>query len=248
VYDARQQPVLPLTLDNSTVLKFEGSQLPRLRQAVLAAGELDAVVASLTSVFGLGEPFADSGVGLFGLRNAVFAIGDTFLEVISPVTDGTSAGRLLARRGGDCGYMVMFEVEDLGAARERAAALGIREVFEVSLDDIDEAHLHPADMGGAIVALSEPRPHGSWRWGGPGWAERSVDGSVVGVSVAVADPAAVADRWRTVIGGLPGIEFVADERELGPVSISVRTADGDASLQVGSSRVVSADSIGGAGP
>src|SRR5205085_6906235 len=107
--------------------------LPRLRQAVLAARDLDAVAGLLKTELGLGEPFADPGVEYFGLRNAVFALGDTFLEVVSPLRSGTSAGRLLERRGGDCGYMLMFQVPDLAAARERARAAGIREVFEVAV-------------------------------------------------------------------------------------------------------------------
>src|SRR4051812_7215902 len=94
--------------------------LPRIRQAVLAARELDPVVERLRGALRLGEPYADPGVGYFGLRNAVFAIGDTFLEIVSPQREGTSAGRHLDRRGGDGGYMVMFQVEDLRAARNRA--------------------------------------------------------------------------------------------------------------------------------
>ena len=193
----------------------------RIRQAVLAASDLDSVVARLRSELGLDEPFADPGVGYFGLRNAVFALGDTFLEVVSPERPGTSAGRLLERRGGDCGYMVMFQVDDLAAARARAAEDGVGEVFEVALEDIEEVHLHPGQMRGAIVALSQPSPPSSWRWAGPGWESRSAPLSVAGVRVAVADPDAVAARWERVIGGLPGVTFVADPADRGPVELTI---------------------------
>jgi hypothetical protein len=204
---------------------------------VLAARELEPVSAALRDAFSLGAPFSDPGVGHFGLQNAVFAVGDTFLEVVSPVSGGTSAGRLLDRRGGDCGYMVMFQVADLAAARERVAAAGIREVFEVELDDISEVHLHPADMAGAIVSLSEPRPAASWRWGGPDWELRSVQGAVAGVTVAVEDPDVVAERWRAVIGDLPGVRFVSDEGRLGPIEISLDTGGDGAAVQIGAVRV-----------
>src|SRR3712207_2736645 len=101
----------------------------RLRQAVLVARDLDATVEQLRERLPLADPFHDPGVGHFGLRNAVMALGDTFVEVVSPVTEGTAAGRQLDRMGGDGGYMAMFQVDDIAAARERIARLGVRVVF-----------------------------------------------------------------------------------------------------------------------
>jgi len=193
----------------------------RLRQAVLAARDLDSVAGRLREELELGEPFADPGVGYFGLRNAVFALGDTFLEVVSPMQPDTAAGRLLERRGGDCGYMVMFQVDSLPEARERAGALGVREVFEVALDDMAEVHLHPADMRGAIVSLSSPQPPDSWRWGGPGWDSRAAPLRVAGATVAAADPQSVAARWSTVLGGPAGVAFAPDDSERGLVEVTL---------------------------
>jgi len=195
--------------------------VPRLRQAVIAVGDLDRSVELLRSELGLGEPFADPAVDYFGLQNAVFVIGDTFLELVSPVREGTAAGRLLERRGGDCGYMAMLQVDDAAAARERARRLGIREVFDVELDEIAEAHLHPADVGGAIVSVSEPRPPESWRWGGPDWRGRSTSGAVRGLTVAVADPTAVGERWREVAGGPIPVDFVADPAGPGIIEVEL---------------------------
>lgn len=209
----------------------------RLRQAVIAARDLDAVVARLRPALGLAEPFTDPGVGYFGLRNAVFALGETFLEVVSPVREDTAAGRLLDRRGGDCGYMLMFQIADLAAARERAARAGVREVFAVELDDMAEVHLHPADMRGAIVSLSVPRPAGAWRWAGPEWSARSAPLALTGATVAVADPDAVAGRWQTVIGETPGLRFVADAEQPGLVEIAVSSAPAGP-LELGRVRVV----------
>lgn len=199
--------------------------VPRLRQAVIAVRDLDPAVGLLRSRLGLGEPYADPAIDFFGLRNAVFAIGDTFLELVSPTREDTAAGRQIDRHGGDCGYMAMLQVEDAAAARERARRLGISEIFEIELDDIAEAHLHPAQIGGAIVSLSEPRPPTSWRWGGPGWSERSVAGSVNGLTVAVRDPAAVADRWQRVAGRPLPVDFVADEAAPGIVGIDLVLGD-----------------------
>lgn len=207
---------------------------------MIAVGDLEHSIDLLRSRLALGEPFADPAVGHFGLRNAVFAIGDTFLELVSPAQDGTAAGRLLERRGGDCGYMAMLQVEDVAAARERARRLGIREVFEVALDDISEAHLHPADIGGAIVSVSEPVPPSSWRWGGLDWRDRSVPGSVRSLTVGVADPAAVGGRWREVAGGPVPVEFVLDPAGSGIVAIELELEGGRAGLDP--------SDLGGVGP
>ena len=175
----------------------------RLRQAVLAARDLDAAVERLRSALPLGEAFADPGVGHFGLRNAVMALGDTFVEVVSPVQEDTAAGRHLERRG-DGGYMVMFQLDDLDGARARAAALGIRTVWELELPDIVDVHLHPRDVGAAIVALDHCDPPEGWRWGGPEWEGRApasvAAGGVTGATIRATDPDALTARWAEVLG------------------------------------------------
>ncbi len=175
----------------------------RLRQAVIVAAELEPVERELRRALGLGEPYRDPGVGEFGLVNAVFAIGDCFLEVISPDREGTAAGRHLARHGGDGGYMALFDLEDLEGARARVAQEGIRVVWRIDLPDISGTHLHPADMRGAIVSLDRSDPYGSWRWGGPAWTGHAGEpgpGGLAGVTIAVDEPASVAARWARVLG------------------------------------------------
>ena len=179
---------------------------PRLRQVALVARDLAPTAAVLEAGLGLHDPFADPGVGVFGLRNAVYVVGSDFLEVVSPAREGTTAGRLLDRRG-DGGYMAIFQLrglEDLRALRERARALGVRAVWEVDLPDIASSHLHPKDVPGAIVSVDAAEPPGSWRWGGPRWTGRPPDpppsGGITAVTIAVEDPRAVAARWGEVLG------------------------------------------------
>jgi len=177
---------------------------PRLRQVALVARDCGQVADELRAAFGWGEPFHDPGVGRFGLTNAVFAAGDTFVEVVAPVQAGTTAGRYLERRGGDGGYMAIFQVPDLAAARARLPGLGVRVVWTADLPDIAGTHLHPKDVPGAIVSLDWAEPAGSWRWAGPDWTGRVPDhpggGGVTGVTIEVADPAAAAARWAEVLG------------------------------------------------
>jgi hypothetical protein len=175
----------------------------RLRQAVLVAADLEATATRLREGLGLDEPFRDPGVGQFGLANTVFAIGDCFIEIVSPVRSGTAAGRQLDRNGGDGGYMVLFDIEDLDGARERAAGLGVRTVWSIDLPDISGTHMHPADLRGAIVSLDSSRPYGSWRWGGPQWTGLIAEGpagELTGITVALAEPRPAAERWAQVLG------------------------------------------------
>jgi hypothetical protein len=175
----------------------------RLRQAVLVAAELEPAVERLRAELGLGEPYADPGVGAFGLVNAVMAVGDCFVEVVSPARPGTTAGRYLERHGGDGGYMLIFQLDDLEGARERAASMGIRTVWRLDLADISGTHMHPADMRGAIVSLDDADPPGSWRWAGPEWTGRGgprAPGRLLGVGLEVGDPGAVAARWAELLG------------------------------------------------
>jgi hypothetical protein len=237
----------------------------RLRQAVLAAADLEPLAAALRSTLGLGQPFRDPGVSLFGLENAVFAIGDCFLEVVSPTQAETAAGRYMARHEGDGGYMVIFDVEDLDGARSRALSAGVRVVWQLDLPDISGTHLHPADMRGAIVSIDRSNPYGSWRWGGPEWTERigaPAPGRLAGVTIAVADPAAVAARWGEVLGvavdgedgdggpvlkldGGGSVRFAAADSEPaeGLVEIAVELTDGlpggAEALELGGVRLVS---------
>jgi hypothetical protein len=178
--------------------------LPRLRQVALVAADLAATSAVIERELGARDPFADPGVGEFGLVNAVYELGDTFLEVVSPAADGTTAGRYLRRRGGDAGYMAIFQVADTVATRGRVATLGVRVVWHADLPDISGPHLHPQDVHGAIVSFDTPEPPNSWRWAGPRWTgaaptDASSAGRITGLVVRVTDVDAAAAVWADVL-------------------------------------------------
>jgi hypothetical protein len=189
---------------------------PRLRQVALVARDGDQVAGELRRAFGWPPPFHDPEVRRFGLTNAVFAVGDTFVEVVAPAQPDTAAGRYLKRRGGDGGYMAIFQVRDLAAARRRVADLGVRVVWTADLPDIAATHLHPGDVPGAIVSLDCAAPEQSWRWAGPSWTGQEPDhapGGLTGLTIEVNDPAAAARRWAAVLGipaGQGGHTMVAE--------------------------------------
>ena len=174
----------------------------RLRQIALVGKDLAAAKADIEAVLGLGQAYADPGVGKFGLINAVWPIGDTFLEVVSPNEEGTTAGRLLEKRGGDGGYMAIFQTLDIDAARARAAAESCRVIAQADRDGVAMTHLHPRDIGGAIVSIDAMEPPERWEWGGPDWRENvrtEVSLSIVGAELQGDDPEAMSAKWAAVL-------------------------------------------------
>ena len=142
----------------------------RLRQVVIAARDLEAAVDRLCTDLKLRVCFNDPGVSEFGLHNALLTVGDQFIEVVSPITNNTAVGRLLDRRKADVtAYMVMFEVDDLDARMSALDRAQVRTVWSGDYPTIRGRHLHPGDIGGAIVSLDQPEPLGSWLWAGPAW-------------------------------------------------------------------------------
>lgn len=214
----------------------------RLRQVALVARDLPAAEDSITSNLGLDLCFRDPGVGAFGLHNALFPIGrDRFLEVVSPTEEGTTAGRLLDKRGGDGGYMVLFQSDDLDAVRQRLDRSGVRVVYEAKAEGILGLHLHPKDLGGTIVSIDCSDEPAEWLWAGPSWRDhvrREVVDDLVGVEVQVEDPAGTARRWADVLGrdvtGESSVEVddatisfvpVADGRGPGVGGLTLRAAE-----------------------
>ena len=170
----------------------------RLRQVALVAHDLASAEAELCAALSLEVCFRDPGVGSFGLHNGLMMIGDQFLEVVSPTREGTTAGRLLSKRGGDGGYMAIYEVDDLDSREQHLVDHGVRIVWRGDFATIRGRHLHPADVGGALVSVDQPNPNGAWLWGGPDWVPHqhtSVVSAIAGVVVGADDPVAMHARW-----------------------------------------------------
>ncbi|MFT7243653.1 MAG: hypothetical protein ACI82A_000998 [Candidatus Azotimanducaceae bacterium] len=173
----------------------------RVRQIALVAEQLESTRAQFFQLLGLEDDFADKGVAEFGLENSVMAIGDTYLEIVVPTQPGTTAGRLLERRGGDGGYMVILQVDELAPYHEHLNALKVRKVWEADLPEVKAFHMHPRDIGGAIVSMDQMTPPESWKWAGPNWQDRKASnvGYIDGVVLQAADPDAMAVRWSDVL-------------------------------------------------
>lgn len=170
------------------------------------------------------------------MRNTVFAVGDTFLEVLEPTAPSAPSARFLERRGGPGGYMLIMQVDDLVAARSRAADHDIRIVYDEPPArhhgvEASAVHLHPADTGGAIMSFDTMNPVDGWAWAGRAWeghVRTDVVDRIVGVELSSADPEALATRFASLVDRECAVDTAGRWRiELDQSRVNVVHAAGD---------------------
>ena len=180
--------------------------MTRIRHVAICTGSPWEAEAEVQRLLGLAVVVRDPFNPAIGIRNGVFALGDTFLEITTPGAADTPTQRFLDRRG-EGGYMVCLQVDDLATARRRAEALGVRIVL--AIDDhqagaqtISSLHLHPRDTGGTLFSFELPRPADSWAYGGPAWRDyrrQQVVQDIVGVELTSRDPRRLLTRLSTLL-------------------------------------------------
>ena len=200
-----------------------------LRQVCLVAPELSPVEEDIRAVLDLEVCFRDPSVAQWGLENALFPLGNEFLEVVAPTEGGTTAGRYLARRGGAGGYMLITVCDDREARNAHIEALGVEVAFAHQSQRMDCMQLHPRSTGGTFFeidwqaeGLRDPD-----RWGAAG-----------------SEPDVAAHRRTEVVTGITGIELQSEQ----PDALAQRWAEiacatlepdaaGQPSFQIGPGRV-----------
>jgi len=179
----------------------------RIRQLAFATHDLAVARYQLFALLGLDADFSDPGVAEFGLHNSVVATGTSFLEIVSPFEENTAVSRMLDRMRGDCGYMALFQVDDLAPVSERVEQLGLRKIWQVERAEVKAFHVHPKDIGGALVSFDEMIPAEAWVWAGSQWQDRKAEctGNITGCQISVQQPQKVAETWAHVLGINPEI-------------------------------------------
>ena len=187
----------------------------RLRQVAFVAEPLAPAVEEVRAVLGLDVCYEDPNVGKWGLVNALFPIGNDFLEIVAPVQPATSAGRYLARRGGHGGYMAIFQSADARVERERIAAQGVAFIHVADRPGPYHAtQFHPKDLGGILVSIEScgapdayRDPGGPWYPAAPppglAWASHIRTERIsrlLALEVQAEDPDALAACWSRVLG------------------------------------------------
>lgn len=168
-----------------------------LRQVVLTIRELQPDLERFRELFRAGTGTVDAGMVEFGLTHEVIRVGrDTYLEVCAPLDPAadTTATRFL-QRGGPGGYMAVIEVPSAEVLRTRLTELGLAIPLAQHYHGNELTQLHPREFGTLLEADAIGGPE-DWHYPDLESTETvETTTGIVAVDVAVADPAAMADRW-----------------------------------------------------
>lgn len=180
----------------------------RLRQCVFVCKDLESSREELCDILRIEVAYRDPGVAKWGLVNVVCPIGHDFLEIVTPFQEGTSAGRYIDRRKGDGGYMVILQVPDAAAERQRVTGLGVRAVAQKDLPEYQYTHFHPSDTSGVLLSLDTtfaPKGTDPALWWPPAekdWlkhARSDVTNGLAGVEIQHDDPDKAAETWSKIL-------------------------------------------------
>jgi methylmalonyl-CoA/ethylmalonyl-CoA epimerase len=127
----------------------------------IAVEDLPAEVDRYRRAFGL-EPVHRETVESQGVEEVLFAVGDSFVQLLRPLAPETPVGRHLALRGPGV-HHVAYRVNDVAAALVRLRAEKVPLVDDVPRPGsrgTQIAFVHPRGLGGVLVELVQvgPRP------------------------------------------------------------------------------------------
>ena len=179
----------------------------RLRQLVFVSKERDRLAKEICDVFDLKEAYNDPGIISFGLENVLIPLNDTFFEIVMPVQENTTAERFFEKIGGEGGYMIIVDVKNFEQENERIKNSEIKIVWNGNRQEegihARTIHLHPKQVGGAILSLDKMIPEDEWLWAGTNWKEhinKSLVDCISGVILQSSDPNKLCSQWELALG------------------------------------------------
>ena len=183
----------------------------RLRQIAIASYNLNQCERIINKELNINTAHRDEEVEQYGLNNIVCPIGGEFLEVVSPFTTNTTAGRFIEKKKGPAGYMTIFQCEDSLERRKFIESKGIRHLNSFDngkYSDFIINQYHPKDLPGALVEIDSVRntnykeKYADWPPAGKNWRkkinEEYVEG-IVGATIAADNPLELAKLWANVL-------------------------------------------------
>jgi hypothetical protein len=183
-----------------------GAGTLRLRQICLVAADLEREAGRVREIFGLEECYRDPNVERYGLANVLFPVGTNFLEIVSPIREGTAAGRFLERHEERHGYMVIMDCDDPRQRQAHCEAMGVRTANLIRHGSYLGVQLHPKDTGGAIIEFNHTEdgadPMGSYAPAGTRWQKHirtDLTQRLLAAEIECPDAAHFSARWGEIV-------------------------------------------------
>jgi len=135
-------------------------QPTRIDHVGIAVPDLDEAIAFYRRAFGL-EVVHEEVNEEQGVREAMLAIGDSYLQLLAPLTPESTIAKFLDRSGPGI-QQVAFGVDDVEAASTDLREAGVRVLYEhakVGTGGSLVNFCHPKDCGGVLVELVQSTGH-----------------------------------------------------------------------------------------
>jgi methylmalonyl-CoA/ethylmalonyl-CoA epimerase len=134
--------------------------LTQIDHVGIAVADLEEEVERYRRTFGI-EPTHRERMRDQGVEEVLFAVGESYVQLLGALGSDTPVGRFLDRRGPGVhhlGYRVANVTRALGRLRAQGVAL-IDETPRAGSRGTTIAFVHPKSMGGVLVELvQEPSP------------------------------------------------------------------------------------------
>ena len=136
--------------------------LTRIDHVGIACRDLESTVEKYCAVFGL-TVVSREVIEEQGVREAMLLVagvpGASYIQLLEPLAADTPVGKFLARRGEGI-HHIGYAVDDVRSALAEVGGTGVRLIDERPRHGslgASIAFLHPADLGGVLTELVEPR-------------------------------------------------------------------------------------------
>lgn len=131
--------------------------ITRIDHVGIAVPDLDEAIRFYADAFGV-EAVHEEVNEEQGVREAMLAVGDSFIQLLAPLRPDSPIGRFLDRQGPGI-QQVAYTVDDIEVAAERLRAAGVRMLYDVPKTGTAGSRVnfaHPKDCGGVLVELVQP--------------------------------------------------------------------------------------------
>ena len=128
--------------------------LTEVDHVAIAVNDLDAAIAWYAETFGAEVAHRET-IEKDGVEEALLAVADSFIQLLTPVRDDSPVAKFLATKGEGI-HHVGYRVEDCSVALKQAVAAGARAIDESPRPGsrgTTVAFLHPKTAFGTLIEL-----------------------------------------------------------------------------------------------